>query len=405
MITATPAAAANKANRHKNALSHSRAYNYRQRGQFHSRLVGYSAKNKSISKLLPLCAQKAWLDKKDDLKATRGNQADSALFVPSGFNIHYSYDLPREEQVSGEPVKRYVYGSGVGGPGAGPTGLDLHTLVVHKMTPELIRLCNEVTRVLAAASPEWAKWLAKYPINGVAIKVYYEYEKFGKKHKKQLNWHNDILYHKGIPKTTNTQVPGSPVTLLTYGSTKNLGFQQHKECPKNDKKTATHKSTEEELRARVVRKDSTIKIIQNSGTMVVLDGRDEKPDEHGWRWKHMSHMVEAGGITYTFTFRSLQSWAQFNPDGAFYQPKITSNQEKKMQKSKAMQIFSQPWYIEASEDLELRMAEFLYLREFQQLRQLEKQRRELERKRRRHLQYLRRKLKQQAKLSNNQLPK
>ena len=70
MITA----AANKANRHKNALSHSRAYNYRQRGEFHSRLVGYSAKNKSISKLLPLCAQKAWLDKKDDLKATKATK-------------------------------------------------------------------------------------------------------------------------------------------------------------------------------------------------------------------------------------------------------------------------------------------------------------------------------------------
>ena len=148
---------------------------------------------------------------------------------------------------------------------------------VHQMPRELISLTTEVTKVLSVADPEWAKLLTKNPINGINVKVYYSYKHGDKTICKKTGWHADVTYNGKTrkPILNNSQIPGSPVALLTFGSTKQLWFQRR--------------------RGQEAQPGSLIKINQESGSLFVLDGRDEIPDANGWVWRHMSDVVDSQG--------------------------------------------------------------------------------------------------------------
>ena len=195
--------------------------------------------------------------------------------------------------------------------------------------------------------------LNNYPLPPIYLRDYKN--KNGKRVKKKLGHHTDITHNKrtGKPMSQNCQVPGSPVALLTCGSTKNLWFRR--------------------FRGKESKLDSTTHIHQKSGCLFVLDGRDEIPNKEGWQWKHMADMADPDGITFTYTFRSLETWAcsEVNPDGTLTNPDhhMTENRKRRFQEADKAEIFNQPECTEMRTLLESRMAEFLCLTDLQEATQ------------------------------------
>jgi hypothetical protein len=61
------------------------------------------------------------------------------------------------------------------------------------------------------------------------VKIYYSFKDAnGKLIKKETNWHADVSFDaNGKPDKTNSQVPGTPVAILTFGDPKKLLFNQY----------------------------------------------------------------------------------------------------------------------------------------------------------------------------------
>ena len=99
--------------------------------------------------------------------------------------------------------------------------------------------------------------------------------------------HMDVeLDNNGIPTSNNSQVPGTPVAIFTFGDDKNLWFQQH-----YGKKQPVP--------------STLIQFLQTNGYMFVLDGRDETVRD-GKMWYHKSDMINGASVTYSFTCRVVQ---------------------------------------------------------------------------------------------------
>ena len=314
---------------------HVRAYRQRKRGRFYSRRIG---KSRKIQTILPNAAKEVWNLAQDDLKSSMGNPADSAMFLPSSFNVYFG----KNRLVSDAGIQRYAYGTGSG---TSTIGLDTSTMKIHQITGPLIELSAEVTKLMAAQSWNWADWLSRHPVNVCAVKVYYMTEDGNGETYKKTGYHCDITYNKRCrkPLPNNSQVPGTPVAMLTYGAPKNLWFQQ--------------------FNGQAKRPNTLIHFLQESGCLTVLDGRDEVPDEDGWVWKHMANMTEAMGITFVFTFRSVQNWVTVLPDGRMARPVVTTKRKAKF--AGARKLFRLQRYKQMREELETRMTEFLHLTDFQ----------------------------------------
>ena len=305
----------------------------RKEGNFSSRRIG---KSRKITAILPKAAQEIWEYAQDDLKASMGNQADSAMFLPSSLNIYFG----KNRGVGVQGIQRYAYGTGSG---SSTIGLDSTTMRIHQMTGTLIDLSAEVTKLMAAKSSNWAEWLSRHPINVCAVKAYYMTEDGNGETFKSTGFHRDVTYSKRTrqPMTNNSQVPGTPVAMLTFGATKNLWFQR--------------------FNGKVKDHGSLIHLVQQSGCLTILDGRDEVPDEDGWAWKHRADMCEATGITFVFTFRSVQNWVYVLPDGRLANPVQSKTRKRKFQESG--DLFNNKRYKQMREDLEARMVEFLHLQD------------------------------------------
>lgn len=281
---------------------------------------------------------------RDDLKASLGNPADSAMFLPSSLNVYFG----KNKSVGEMGIQRFAYGTGSG---SSTIGLDNSTMKIHQMTGTLIELSAEVTKLMAA-DDNWRMWLCRNPFNVCAVKVYYMTEDGNGETFKKTGFHGDVTYNKrtGKPMSNNSQVPGTPVAMLTFGDAKNLWFQQ--------------------FNGKAKKRNTLIRFHQESGCLTILDGRDEVPDDEGWVWKHMANMTAAMGITFVFTFRSVQNWVNVLPDGRIAKPVNTPKRQVKFHM--ARNLFQQSRYIQMREELETRMAEFLHLQDFQMARKAKK---------------------------------
>jgi hypothetical protein len=58
--------------------------------------------------------------------------------------------------------------------------------------------------------------------------VYYSHkDSKGKLIKKETHWHSDVNLDKdGLPESENSQLPGTPVVIFTFGDPKHLWFQK-----------------------------------------------------------------------------------------------------------------------------------------------------------------------------------
>jgi hypothetical protein len=261
-------------------------------GRLHSTNVPYSTHKsyRSIKKLLPELASYVWKEcSEDDLKAAANNKPKPALTSKPAFNIYLGRDLPKEEhERDKQGVKRAAYGLGSG---ANSIGLDPETMKLYPMNALAMKLMEKITPIIKGADPTWNESLEQTPFNFLGVKLYFnERMENGAMVKKTCEWHVDVTHDKeGKPMRNNSQVPGTPVAILTYGTTKNLWFRRHQS---ND----------------VFYNSSKIHFQQRSGSLTVVDARDEVPDEQGFHWRHKSDMVgeDPNGIAFSFSFRCVQ---------------------------------------------------------------------------------------------------
>ena len=320
-----------------------RLHAHRRKGVFYSSVIptGSVGRRYVIPELLRNAARKCWEDCEDSLKAPHCNSAKPAFFSPSAINQYYGWPMPiTQEEQNGNPLiqKRSAYGVGSG---TSTIGLDPRKLKVHQPGQELIQLTSEVTKAICSASAEWATILQNHPFNNVSVKIYLTYRnEKGKLVRKRVGMHCDVSHDlaTGTPKRNNSQTPGSLVGLLTFGADKHLWFQRY---------WATDKSYP----------NSLLHFLQKSGTLFVLDPRDETPDDTGNHWRHCSTMATEQGITFTFAFRCVQASVLVNPNGTLLDPKISNKRRKLFEDGE--RHFQTPYYNTELANLEERMEQFL----------------------------------------------
>ena len=330
----------NRPDKHKRTSKqafYQRAHDNRKAGKLFSRKIGYTRlpNGRTISRLLPVCAKLVWSKAQDDLKAPMNNEANPAMFSPASLNLYFGQNTKAE----GQTLRRTAYGTGSG---ATSIGLNPETMKIHHIFPQLASLVREVTKVLVSKDSAWARHLEEHPFNFVGIKIYYTYRKQdGTLVRKCTRYHVDVTRNRktGEPMPNNSQVPGTPVAILTYGASKNLWFRRQKT-------KQLHNPT------------SLIHFLQRSGSLFVLDGRDEELDKHGYHWRHMSDMgPDTEGITYSFSLRSVQEKQQVNGDGTLASPHVTNKMRDTYTKGEA--IFQTNHYKQSKTDLDQRMLGFL----------------------------------------------
>lgn len=313
-----------------------RMFQWRKRGKFHSTKVSYTKTHRKITRYLPRITKRAWEDAKDDLKAPMGCKPKPAMFQPASLNIYYGMNLAAKTQ----DIQRAAYGTGSG---ATSIGLNPKTMRINPFFSDLTVLVNEVSKLLKSKNPRWKEWLEKYPFNFVGVKVYYSYRRpNGELVRKNTRYHRDVTYNCNTkePMSNNSQIPGTPVAILTCGAPKNLWFRRHKT-------------------SKVYNVESLLHFQQNHGSLVVLDGRDEMIDEDGCHWQHMSNMgKDATGITYSFSIRSVQHELAVTPEGSIVNPRKTSSDREEAFKL-AESVFNEDHYKDSREQLNSRMVDFL----------------------------------------------
>ena len=262
--------------------SRARMSRFQRKNELFSKRI-YYAKNGGIPAALKDCAdtiRSVYL--RDNLKAPMWNAAKPELTSRPSVNLYFGQNFDSTDE--GMIRAAYAVGSG-----ASSIGLDPSTMRIDPFFPRLIELVQQVTVVVRQKTVWKNAWF-----NLVSVKIYYTYrDEKGKLVRKTTNWHVDVtLDKKGVPMSNNSQVPVSPVAILTFGDSKTLYFRRH-----------TSRDKYEE--------DSTFGIPQTSGSLLLLDGRDEMLDAQGRHWRHCSGPSE--GVTFSFMFRNVQRQVNVDP--------------------------------------------------------------------------------------------
>lgn len=259
------------------------------RGLLHSEMVRFGRDDRqdkyALKKLVKECAGIIHKDYfKDDLKMPLNNPAQSAMMANASLNIYFGVDLEHQPD---NVIRRTAYGVGSG---TSSIGLNPKTMCVYRVFNKLNRLMDLATRWVHQ-DPVRKQAMSGRSFNFCSVKVYYTtVDEKGKNHVKDTNWHSDVTFDQnGKPHENNSQVPGSPVAICTFGDDKLLEFRRHE--------------TKE-----IFEKESYIYLGQTNGSFFVLDGRDEKPSGRV-RWWHRSRMAnrtDAEAVCFSFMFRLVQ---------------------------------------------------------------------------------------------------
>jgi hypothetical protein len=142
-----------------------------------------------------------------------------------------------------------------------------------------------------------------------------------------------------MPMKNNTQIPGTPIVILTFGDDKTLRFQKF---------GSNKKLNIPELVFQ-----------QKHGSQFLLDPRDEKTDEMGEYWKHMSEMNKDKSITFSFTFRSIAATIEVTEDGYLAYLEKFTHAKKDAKFKKGEQLMQGEEYEKQVREIDRRVAEFL----------------------------------------------
>ena len=258
-----------------------RRHIYQTKGLFYSKHIAYRKQDKKIKRLLYLCCKQIFLRYlKDSLKAPLFNKAKPALFSQTSTDIYFgtNFDESTENALTVH-CTAYALGSL-----NGPNGLDQRTVQYYKKFPDMQELMDFAS-VQVKEDKQWQGCMKNLFFNFCSIKLYFSYtDEKGHLIKKSTRWHSDSGYTKsGKPRADNSQVAGTPVVIFTFGDEKNLWFQK-------------------QLNKKSIQYNTPLHFQQKSGSMVVLDARDEIPDASGFRWLHSSNMDKAGTFTVSLIF-------------------------------------------------------------------------------------------------------
>lgn len=218
---------------------------------------------------------------RDELKSPFGCNAKPAFVSKPSVNLYFGMNV-QGNNVDDFVMERTAYAVGTG---INSIGLDPRTLRINPFFPRLVDLTKSIQNLVREKTI-----YKEFEVNFVSVKVYYWFrDKNSQWVKKDTNWHCDVTLDKnGRPCHNNSQVPGSPVGILTFGAPKKLYLRKGRSKTDFDPETL-------------------IEIPQNSGSFFLLDGRDEVLDENGKRWAHKSSSVQTPtGVTFSLMFRQVQ---------------------------------------------------------------------------------------------------
>jgi hypothetical protein len=218
----------------------------------------------------------------DNMKAPLGNKAKPALFGPSSFDIYFGDNVRKKEEYTETTTERTAYATGSG---ASSIGLDPRYARVQHLFPELSKVRDIVQKTVQHHYRSQSKTFDR-EFNHVSVKLYFN--------RKVTRYHTDIEFTRGHlkPKDNNSQVPGTPVAIATVGDTKYLDFQRFVI-------DADGKSTED---------NKTLRFYQFSGSLLLLDSRDEFLNNEGKFWKHRSGLLNGDNdVSIALMFRVVKA--------------------------------------------------------------------------------------------------
>jgi len=176
------------------------------------------------------------------LKKPRGGKLEPELVSGTSIDVYYGKNVDIQPSlISHEHVCRYAYATGTG---IGSIGQDPTTKEVKPWKPVFGQLLEIVKQSVMERSTynaaEKAEIVSKLDnCNAVSMKWYYTVPGVGTE--KTTNWHTDMSLRSdnNQPITgSNSQVPDTPVAILTYGGKKRIYFGYGK-----DKRTIQGNST------------------------------------------------------------------------------------------------------------------------------------------------------------------
>jgi hypothetical protein len=262
---------------------------------FSKRLTLEPSKKRTVKRLLRNCARHIYNNNfADDLKAPVNCEAKSARLAPAAFNIYFGAN--KETTNDPHTVRRAAYGFGSG---ARSIGLDPRTMRLYPFFPDLLKLKQHVLTEMVVKDPAWKHAMGGRDFDSCSLKVYYWTQRpAGNWIQKKVDWHVDVARNEdGVPDTNNSQVPNTPVVIVTYGHTKHLEMRKH-------------------TSSNTFLKTSTINFRQTNASVFVLDGRDESI-RNGFHWRHKSTATgnakdNKHDITFSFLFRITQMTHEVN---------------------------------------------------------------------------------------------
>ena len=216
------------------------------------------------------------------------SQAHSAKMAYPSFNIYFGRNVGK---ASNGVVKRFAYGTGTG---TQTIGLDPQTMRFN----EYLDTFDEILKNIPKVDPK--------SFNAVSVKIYYGLRKGVKTARvKDTKLHVDVNYQgQDQPSKENSQVPGSPVLILTFGGRKRLHFCLGSSTQNHHQQTEFY-------------------FLQTDTCGFYLDGADENPNEKKDRWMHRStmHPKNRGGMVISFMFRQVRNTRRVNEqDGTLAEP-------------------------------------------------------------------------------------
>jgi len=221
----------------------------------------------------------------DNIKAPYGTNEQPALLSKAPFNIYYGLN---KEKLPDGSIIRSAYGLGSG---SMTTGLDMRSQPLLPFFPDLMELRDRAEDIaLAYCNSEGLNYDCRF--DACSMKLYSDIY--------DLGWHTDMEFDDQhiSPKKNNSQCPHTIVVIITFGDTKMIQLANYEGSGRGTKRKGKGMHT----------------FRQKSGSVFILDPRDEMFNEKRTYWKHRAFLEDrAEGVSLAIMFRVTQVRVRVDP--------------------------------------------------------------------------------------------
>jgi hypothetical protein len=332
------------------ATLNKRINRYQKKGWFCSGLTQWENPIKARENLC-ICSRRIWEEYfQDDIKAPYGTNAKPASLSKPSMNFYFGDDVEFDEERNTQLRKAYAVGSGLAS-----IGIDPSTFKIHMLFREMDDLMTMAYRVVKGNQAFSDTLQVGQFFNFCSVKIYFSYQdQNGFVFNKSTDWHTDIsLKNDGTPTNNNSQVPGTPVVIATFGDTKNLEFIRHDFIMDRDKRY--NKLSHDEK--------TYLRFPQKNGSIFILHPKDETVDQcKKTIWKHRSEMIKSDNpngqldVIFSFMFRVVQreEWVYAKDSTLVNPPKIGPKVQQRIKTAK--RTMESNHYKDEQDMLETKMA-------------------------------------------------